>query len=1041
MSSLPVQERKEETMEKFSQFAKEGPENQYTCPFCGGRKGPLSIKTDSTGRVLFWKCPICGVFGKDVVDYVAKLEDISKDEAAEQIAEKVEVPKRKIYQPRFPERRIEAKIIKAVAAIHMMVREAMDDRTDGAEQIRRYLDGWRISKEAVRSEALGAWTEEVLDKAIAEIEEEVLLKLGILQKGAEESTPAFTTPALAIPIIQNGELVSVCFRPLDGWEYILVNGKNISVWGEEALYDKAQGIYLTQDILEAIYIRQSGKSALSLVMVNKAKQAAEYLSGLHLGDRGEFMYSIETIFHQDEPGRAVQRDFIMTAIGNGKTALLVMPEWGNYPDKEEPITDLYTYLATNMPLLEDAMALVGTSQQLTSEEYLASEVKKGMQHTIILMRQFLPSRQQGESIWINAIWKATSKSKKDAEIIVKEVCSQERLRKLTEEYEAVLDSPEDDEDGLLVTGLRKGNFTPLANPGVLASPAMGMTKCDGQGIFYYSLPLLGLENGDMKYRLLVVNNLREEFIYESPEQTMTKLGVLFPSDLPVSLKESLWNNRWEPKLVVEYIDGKTVEAKVVFERIKEKLTEFVDLECSEIEEIVTLWLMAGYVHVLFDAFPYLFINGEMGSGKSRLMDFMEKIAFNAATSASTTIALLLRIIDTTGAVCLLDEMEFLTSGNGEQHDAPLRLVLQAGYKKGAQATRAAKEKSKWEGIIRYDIYSPKAFASIGLLERTLRSRCIIVNMLRSTDKKKMQKSFSFEPKKTWDGIRSDLYGFGLDYALAIEEFIKQYDDLDIYPDDILGRDAEILVPILAVAKTVDNSGELNKRIITWLMKEPPASTLAEWKENLLILFDKWLKEKNNASYIKVTPGEIMDRYNEEYGVKPSEFKFYDKNVQLLPQELEQSKVMLFCNRLRFDKSIGSEPPRTVVYTIDRKTIDDQLKAYRLIDDPSAGNQLQSQLPLPVVQQPDHEQLIALLEQFLDEECMIGKGYWESSDALCKAFVAFCERNGMNVDMSNKQFGKFFSNAAKKELAEFEFEPESRAGGQIRGWQGLRLIDW
>ena len=67
----------------------------------------------------------------------------------------------------------------------------------------------------------------------------------------------------------------------------------------------------------------------------------------------------------------------------------------------------------------------------------------------------------------------------------------------------------------------------------------------------------------------------------------------------------------------------------VFRRVCEKLAEFLHFP-SEVAPGTTaslaLWTMLTYVFPAWDAVPYLFVGGPMGSGKSRVLDVLNRLA-------------------------------------------------------------------------------------------------------------------------------------------------------------------------------------------------------------------------------------------------------------------------------------------------------------------------------------------------------------------------------------------------------------------------------
>ena len=53
-------------------------------------------------------------------------------------------------------------------------------------------------------------------------------------------------------------------------------------------------------------------------------------------------------------------------------------------------------------------------------------------------------------------------------------------------------------------------------------------------------------------------------------------------------------------------------------------------------------MMLSYIYPVFDAVPYLFIGGPKGSGKSRLLDLLDRVVFRPLASSNLTAALMFK---------------------------------------------------------------------------------------------------------------------------------------------------------------------------------------------------------------------------------------------------------------------------------------------------------------------------------------------------------------------------------------------------------------
>ena len=69
--------------------------------------------------------------------------------------------------------------------------------------------------------------------------------------------------------------------------------------------------------------------------------------------------------------------------------------------------------------------------------------------------------------------------------------------------------------------------------------------------------------------------------------------------------------------------------------------------------------MLTYCYPAWDAVPYLFVGGPLGSGKSRLFEVLGRLVFRPLSSSNMTGAALFRTLHSQGGCLLLDEAERL----------------------------------------------------------------------------------------------------------------------------------------------------------------------------------------------------------------------------------------------------------------------------------------------------------------------------------------------------------------------------------------------
>lgn len=231
----------------------------------------------------------------------------------------------------------------------------------------------------------------------------------------------------------------------------------------------------------------------------------------------------------------------------------------------------------------------------------------------------------------------------------------------------------------------------------------------------------------------------------------------------------------------------------VFLPIKRIIDRYIDFTNPAYSSALALWIMGSYIFPIFEAYPYIHLEGTKGSGKSKILEILFRLSFNALYSSNSSTPSLFRTIENTLSTILLDEGESLT---GREVNPDLRLLFNSGYKANGVVTRFNKDSHKTEY---FQVYSPKAIASINPLESALKSRCISIVMLRTADKAKGTVRVN-DRSSDWEGMRDKLYRFTLEHALKVAEIF----DLQEGETELNNRDNELYSPLLAIAKYVDS---------------------------------------------------------------------------------------------------------------------------------------------------------------------------------------------------------------------------------------------
>ena len=335
-------------------------------------------------------------------------------------------------------------------------------------------------------------------------------------------------------------------------------------------------------------------------------------------------------------------------------------------------------------------------------------------------------------------------------------------------------------------------------------------------------------------------------------------------------------------------------------KIKDVLEEYMDLEQSHYS-LVALWIIGTYLHKQFPAYPYLFFNAMKGSGKTRLLKIISNLAKDGKVAGSMTEAVLFRTAK--DSTLCIDEFEGMNAKGNEN----LKLLLNAGYKKGTKVQRLTKKKTS-EGeaqvIEEFAVYCPIAMANIRGMENVLGDRCISLILEKSskTQITKLIENFEYDIdfqtirgglRRLTEKFKEDSNIFGhifLEWNTYQKNIVNKVSNVNNVKDvnnvsrtdnideidnittlfqkidktNISGRDLELFLPLFIIAdmcskEIFDNLIELAKNIV----KEKKESDREENKHVKLIEF---IAQSNYEGFVNTE--DVAKEFSEFIGEDP-----------------------------------------------------------------------------------------------------------------------------------------------------------------------------
>jgi len=231
--------------------------------------------------------------------------------------------------------------------------------------------------------------------------------------------------------------------------------------------------------------------------------------------------------------------------------------------------------------------------------------------------------------------------------------------------------------------------------------------------------------------------------------------------------------------------------QIIYKEIVDFYKEYIEFQDQRTYSLFAIWSLGTHIFDIFRSYPYLYLIGVKAGGKSKVLTMTSLFVKDALFTAGISPAALYRKIEKERPTVLMDEVESLSKESSDD----LRLIAQAGYKKGGKVTRCVGKNFEPKD---FEIYSPKAFASINVPNDIFESRCIPIIMRRTMNRKIANKEIKIEDN------------FWKNYNVACKGCIERVKDIikkvyeKIEDEKLFGRDWELWKPLLSIAKVISD---------------------------------------------------------------------------------------------------------------------------------------------------------------------------------------------------------------------------------------------
>jgi hypothetical protein len=236
----------------------------------------------------------------------------------------------------------------------------------------------------------------------------------------------------------------------------------------------------------------------------------------------------------------------------------------------------------------------------------------------------------------------------------------------------------------------------------------------------------------------------------------------------------------------------------VFNRIHSFLRRFISYPSSEATIAHVLWIAHTHLMDCWFTTPRLAaLSPEPGSGKSRLLEMTAMLVPRPILSVMSSPAYVLRKIadQENRPTILYDEIDAIF-GPQARGSEDLRAMVNAGYRRGATIGRCYGDNGK---VRTQDLptYGAIAFGGLGDLPGTIMSRSIVIRMRKRMRGEAVEPFRPSQHEAEGQLLHDELAA----WAAKVSSDAKVIEM--VMPDGIADRDADVWMPLLAVAELAD----------------------------------------------------------------------------------------------------------------------------------------------------------------------------------------------------------------------------------------------
>ena len=264
----------------------------------------------------------------------------------------------------------------------------------------------------------------------------------------------------------------------------------------------------------------------------------------------------------------------------------------------------------------------------------------------------------------------------------------------------------------------------------------------------------------------------------------------------------LKNRSWSINGIKDYLKGKEVDSKDLFNKIKNSFEKYIDFFNPLTPYVLSAYILNTYCFTLFNTVGYIFLNSNKESGKTKTMNLIELMCFNPVNATNPSESGLFRMCEYFQPTLLIDDYENIEKNKF----MALNQILKVGYKRQGTIIRSEKINDSFEPR-EFSIFGPKVISNTKGLDPITQTRCILVPLIKTkTDKGRLEPDAA---SPEWQEIVDDCHNFVMNNWREIKDNYKNFQTTEFN-----NRDLELIRGLLAITNTIDP--EITKNLVTFL---------------------------------------------------------------------------------------------------------------------------------------------------------------------------------------------------------------------------------